>query len=1796
MADIKWTTGVDLAGLTSGLAQARARIAAFGHTSNITVSLRVNYVGPTAAHLASITAAITALHGAASTPINLGLGGLANIAVGGAGLAGLTHGVYELAKASDDARISNIAFEKQVSKNGYSFDEAAQAVGRLESKLKISKTEAQRTIGDMLKAGASINQAVSFAEAGAASSLGAGKAASVGIQAVTESLLTGLSAPLNNAGISQNISTYLQQIAREAGKTTDALSDMEKAKAMEKLLNEAVILPGELAMLETAMGGVSGKTGEMNANLQAMREQLGKPLVGVVTAILDRMAGTLLAVSKTSPETVTALAKVALGLGLAAVAWNSAAIAAGLATAATNAYTAALTKLSAAGTAVSGAPWMAVAIAAGLALTAVTAYYTKVSEEEAKRVQQDVDRLNKDVQGARDGTAGTEFDDRAAAMATRINVLGKLAAQAKANLKELAQTPGVSADSDLFKGVLADYEKYNRALEGTKKAMASLKDVASDKEAMAGWKEQLEGAEAEQEKKGLDSLGKALADVKKRYDALEVSAKKTFKTDAAQQAALRDVEKLREAAVDQATAKLAAEAAAKGAEAERNAEKARINALEDGLGKRSALRELEIEDVQAKYSKLKQEYKAFPEARVQFEDAAQKEISAIRQKGLREDEAYVEQVTKKLADQLKKARVEALEGEAKLRGQAGNDLADLRQSRTDDLAKVKGDPQATERVKATYAELSTLRQQALARDLREEAETQRKATQERLDSIRQSELAGYQAAADARVSVAERAQQRELAAAQGNQQKELAVYTRHAQAIADARAEAARTAARAEADSALTTARRNASEKGVTPGEAARITAQARLDASRILSRAEADVADIYATSREDLASKARDAAKEAAERSKKARQDAVEEGRAIREAAIAAGSAQADYAAAVASTAEQEAAARQANLAALREELALKRQIAANMARDPNAKRSEVQAAENAATQAATALANGERQAREAANAERLRSVDLAGKQLAFEHDMARTAAERLSVEQRQQQNLSQRLTKLQGNLSGAQTLEERRTIEAQITETQREQEKLGRTIEGTQKSVLEEVNGVNAAMLQRAQLEGDYSALVARSLAEQTAARERNLQTLRDEVAEKLRLQGQAFADPNTTQEQRAAAGNAVLSAQNNLIRGEQQAREAVNAERLRAVDLTARELDHELSMAKTARERLAIGQRQRGNLADRIATLNVNLSQAQTLEEQRRITDQITEAQRQQQKLSQGILNTQREVTAERLRENLRPLDQLQQQIEFEQQLTVSAQVREQLAGREREALGARMTVLAAAAREADTVERQRELQDQLTASQQSYAKSLEESRKARLGELDAQRDLRASVLDAALSNATSLSGRTGARLNLVTELRDQVRLADAQVTLYQQQGRAQSEINAVVNARQQALDRIKALSKEQLADQERLLELSEQLTSKNRELAALAVQTYAEGSEQRRVAALTEMQRATTNLTRSTRAYLDQQRALAPLGVVSESNADKLGKAMDRQQQAVQRATQALAALRGEASAQKAVFDQLLGNVQNYAAQAGDQKVLDRLKDRAGQALTGAISEREQALRRYGATSQEFAAADQRVAETLQLASNATRAAAENRSKALQDTADAQQRAHEQMTRVAELPSGAQKLFDLKQAKIGDQVTAIKLSTDEELRALAQAASTMSAPLFAALDGWQARLKETDAAVKAATADLQRGTSGLAGVTIKVDPKVAEESGSVFGEAAVQPLTRWARETLANLRAATVVTPLVRAPAQTSVVNHVTNNNINGLSVRMDVDMQRQFREFLRFCQMQQAQNNAGGVAQ
>ncbi|MCX7689051.1 MAG: hypothetical protein N2045_13895 [Fimbriimonadales bacterium] len=194
---------------------------------------------------------------------------LSQIAIGGA----IVQQFRALAAEASQSRIAVDLFARQLERTGQSAQAGLAALDQVASRLGTLPSSLADNATQLLRQGLSFQEVITVFERAAASGLAAGKSTQQAIDAVTQAIVNQQSIYLNYAGISQNLDVAYKEFARSLNKTTDELTQQERAQAAVALIVKAT--KEEYEDLDRMLGGLGGTPAQLNKAQAQLRQELG---------------------------------------------------------------------------------------------------------------------------------------------------------------------------------------------------------------------------------------------------------------------------------------------------------------------------------------------------------------------------------------------------------------------------------------------------------------------------------------------------------------------------------------------------------------------------------------------------------------------------------------------------------------------------------------------------------------------------------------------------------------------------------------------------------------------------------------------------------------------------------------------------------------------------------------------------------------------------------------------------------------------------------------------------------------------------------------------------------------------------------------------------------------------------------------------------------------------------------------------------------------------------------------------------------------------------------------------------------------------------------------------------------------------------------------------------------------------------------------------------------------------------------------------------------------------------------
>lgn len=248
------------------------------------------------------------------------LGASAALAEFGPMAGGAANGLIQLARSSEQARLSSGFFEKQIQKQNIQVSQARQEVDMLAGAFNVMPNVVENTFKVLLRNGYTLQQASETMKLYAASALAANQDVGGAYNALADDVQRGTTIMSNSYGITANQATAWNQYAQSIGTTTDKLTAAQKAEGfLVQLRREST---QELEDADTILKGYAGSYGQMNLELQRSGQELGQNIMPLLTNGTRALVGLLDAFNALPApvrNTITVLGVAAVAVGVLAI-------------------------------------------------------------------------------------------------------------------------------------------------------------------------------------------------------------------------------------------------------------------------------------------------------------------------------------------------------------------------------------------------------------------------------------------------------------------------------------------------------------------------------------------------------------------------------------------------------------------------------------------------------------------------------------------------------------------------------------------------------------------------------------------------------------------------------------------------------------------------------------------------------------------------------------------------------------------------------------------------------------------------------------------------------------------------------------------------------------------------------------------------------------------------------------------------------------------------------------------------------------------------------------------------------------------------------------------------------------------------------------------------------------------------------------------------------------------------------------------------------------------------------------
>lgn len=224
----------------------------------------------------------------------------ARLLAGGAGTAGIALAFRSLATEAFQAEAALRLLDRQFDRNNINVVQGREDIEALAAELKVLPIDLNDNIAQLLRVGLSLEDIGTLFRGGAASALTFGKDTATGINNVTAAIITGQSRLLDTIGITQNLGQEYQTVARDAGKTANELTQLERAQAGVQLVFKAT--REEVQDLPVLLEGVAGSSSNLRNSIKELRIAFGENLQQPVADTQNTLAALAQTLAETPEE------------------------------------------------------------------------------------------------------------------------------------------------------------------------------------------------------------------------------------------------------------------------------------------------------------------------------------------------------------------------------------------------------------------------------------------------------------------------------------------------------------------------------------------------------------------------------------------------------------------------------------------------------------------------------------------------------------------------------------------------------------------------------------------------------------------------------------------------------------------------------------------------------------------------------------------------------------------------------------------------------------------------------------------------------------------------------------------------------------------------------------------------------------------------------------------------------------------------------------------------------------------------------------------------------------------------------------------------------------------------------------------------------------------------------------------------------------------------------------------------------------------------------------------------------
>lgn len=208
------------------------------------------------------------------------------------GIKRLVRGLNDASESYYSAVIAQRLYDRELQKSGTSFEAGQRAVNALAAELRTTDDVIQNGAVQLLRYGATIEQAEVLMRSGAASGLAFGRTVSQGIEAIAQAIVGEQSQILNRIGIAGNLSTAYAAYAKDLGVTTEQLTQQQKVQAaLNMILRETA---SEIEALPVLFDGLAGAKNRFSVASTLASRAVGQEFEPALTALYNAGADVLI--------------------------------------------------------------------------------------------------------------------------------------------------------------------------------------------------------------------------------------------------------------------------------------------------------------------------------------------------------------------------------------------------------------------------------------------------------------------------------------------------------------------------------------------------------------------------------------------------------------------------------------------------------------------------------------------------------------------------------------------------------------------------------------------------------------------------------------------------------------------------------------------------------------------------------------------------------------------------------------------------------------------------------------------------------------------------------------------------------------------------------------------------------------------------------------------------------------------------------------------------------------------------------------------------------------------------------------------------------------------------------------------------------------------------------------------------------------------------------------------------------------------------------------------------------------